>query len=112
LSRDQLKNRFAIFQVPLRRPATGAAFILTLFGLAGCLAPLTQREAQSYAQLSLRRYCSRTLPCHPARFVKAQHLPTGWLLDYESDTVKYGVMVRENGGTQVSVWDKKTGAAR
>ncbi|MBV9550136.1 MAG: hypothetical protein JO256_10745 [Alphaproteobacteria bacterium] len=72
---------------------------------------MSQREATSYAQLSLRRYCAETQPCHPARFIKAQHLAAGWLLDYESDTAKYGVMVRENGATQVSVWDKNAAPA-
>lgn len=106
-----MKNRFAIFQVPLRGCAAGGLCLLSVFVLAGCLAPMNQREAQSYAQLSLRRYCTETLPCHPARFVKAQHMATGWLLDYESDTVKYGVMVHENGATEVSVWDKSAAAA-
>jgi hypothetical protein len=89
----------------------GGLLFLSVCTLAGCLAPMSQREAQSYAQLSLRRYCTETLPCHPTRFVKAQHMPTGWLLDYESDTVKYGVLVRENGVTQVSVWDKSAATA-
>ena len=90
----------------MRAASAGGLLLLSAFVLAGCVAPMTEREAQGYARLSLRRYCSQTLPCHPARFVHAQHMPTGWLLDYESDTVKYGVMVHENGGTEVSVWDK------
>jgi len=95
----------------VKAACAGGLVLLSAFVLTGCVAPLTQREAQSYAQLSLRRYCSQTMPCHPARFVHAQHMPTGWLLDYESDTVKYGVMVHENGGTQVSVWDKSAAAS-
>lgn len=87
--------------------AGGLVLILSLAALGGCLAPMTQRQAQAYAQLSLRRHCAETLPCHPARFVKAQHLPTGWLLDYESDNAKYGVMVHESGVAQVTVWDKQ-----
>ena len=67
---------------------------------------MSQREAQTWAQLSLRDYCTQTQPCLPARFVKAQHLAGGWLLDYESEKAKYGVMVRLNGVTQVSVWAK------
>ena len=106
-----MKKRLAIFRIPLRRPLAGGLCLLSVLALAGCLAPMGQREAQSYAQLSLRRYCRETLPCHPARFVHAQHMPTGWLLDYESDTVKYGVMVHENGATQVSVWDKGAATA-
>ena len=70
---------------------------------------MTQREASSYAQLSLRSYCTAGAPC---RFVKAQRLPPGWLLDYESTAAVYGVMVRDNGGTQVTVWDKATAPTR
>jgi hypothetical protein len=83
-----------------------ALFLLSILALAGCASPMTQREAQGYAQLSLRRYCSETQPCLPSRFVKAQHLGNGWLLDYESERAKYGVMVHTNGATQVSVWAK------
>ena len=72
---------------------------------------MTQREAQSYAQLSLRNYCAQSGPCLPARFVKAQHLAGGWLLDYESEKAKYGVMVHQNGFAQVSVWAKDAAPA-
>ncbi len=102
-----MKNRFAILRDTLRGPSSGGLFLLSVLALGGCLAPMSQREAQGFAQLSLRRYCLETQPCHPARFVKAQHLRTGWLLDFESDAAKYGVMVHENGATQVSVWDKQ-----
>ena len=71
---------------------------------------MSQREAQSYAQLSLRDYCGQTPRCLPARFIKAQHLAGGWLLDYESEKSKYGVMVHTNGATQVSVWAKDAAA--
>lgn len=95
----------------MRLPKRGAFFILAVFTLTGCLAPMTQRQAQGYAALSLRRYCVQTTPCAPARFVKAQRLKPGWLLDYESATAKYGVMVQDGGGTQVTVWAKDTGTA-
>jgi len=70
---------------------------------------MTQREAQGYAQRSLRDYCNPGTPC---RFIKGQRLQPGWLLDYESDAAKYGVMVRENGAAQVSVWTKAANLAR
>ena len=90
----------------MKLPACGGLLFLSLVALAGCVSPMSQREAQTYAQLSLRRYCAETQPCAPAHFVKAQHLAGGWLLDFESERAKYGVMVRANGGTQVSVWAK------
>ena len=74
--------------------------------LTGCMSPMSQREAQSYAALSLRHYCADTMPCSSYRFVKAQRLKPGWLLDYRSGTAKYGVLVRDDGNTEVSVWDK------
>ena len=93
----------------MKRPVTGGLFILSVLALAGCMSAMTQREAQGYAQRSLRDYCNPGAPCH---FVKAQHMPPGWLLDYESDAAKYGVMVRDNGGTQVSVWTKAANLSR
>jgi hypothetical protein len=64
---------------------------------------MTQGQAQNYAQRSLRDYCSPAAPCH---FAKAQHMPPGWLLDYDSSAAVYGVLVHENGETQVTVWKK------
>jgi hypothetical protein len=86
-----------------------AAFALTGL-LAGCLSPMNQREAQSYASLSLRKYCADTAPCGTYRLVHAERLKPGWLLDFESDKAKYGVMVHDNGVTQVSVWQKGVAA--
>ena len=93
----------------MRLPACGGLCIIILAAVAGCAAPLTQRQAQGYSQASLRRYCNPAAPCH---FVKAQHMPTGWLLDYESATALYGVKVEENGGTTVSVWAKDVSSPR
>jgi hypothetical protein len=90
----------------MKLPVRGGLFLLSVSGLTGCVSPMTQREAQNWAQLSLRNYCVQSGPCLPAHFVKAQHLSGGWLLDYESDQAKYGVMVRESGNAQVSVWAK------
>jgi hypothetical protein len=95
----------------MKRPALGGLFLLSIFALCGCASPMSQREATGYAQLSLRRYCIESGPCGPSRFVKAQRLPTGWLLDYESATAVYGVMVHQNGTSQVSVWAKDAAAA-
>ncbi len=95
------------------KPPIWGLLLFSLIALSGCASPMKQREAQTYAQLSLRDYCAQSGPCLPARFVKAQHLAGGWLLDYESEKAKYGVMVRESGNTQVSVWAKDaTPAAR
>jgi hypothetical protein len=88
----------------VKLPFCGGLFLFSLFALAGCLAPMTQRQAQGYAQRALRGYCSAGAPC---RFVKAQHMQTGWLLDYESGTAKYGVLVQDDGGADVTLWSKE-----
>jgi hypothetical protein len=74
--------------------------------LSACAAPMTQREAQGTAATSLRRYCSETTPCGPTRILQAQRMGKGWLVDFESATAKYGVLVHTNGATQVSTWKK------
>jgi hypothetical protein len=87
----------------MRLPVSRSLLLLSLIPLAGCMSPMTQREAQTYAQRSLRDHCSPGAPC---RFVKAQHMAPGWLLDFESATTKYGVLVKDNGTTDVSIWKK------
>ena len=86
----------------MKLPSWGL-FLLAVPTLTGCLAPMTQRQAQTYAQLSLRERCNAGAPC---RFVKAQHLKTGWLMDYDAGAAVYGVMVHESGATEITVWDK------
>jgi hypothetical protein len=86
--------------------------VLFLFVLAGCAAPLSQREAQSYAATSLRRYCADTAPCAPYRVTQAQRLGDGWLVDFDSATTKYGVMVHNSGTAQVTAWKKDQPQAR
>ncbi len=64
-----------------------------------------QREAVTRANRSLTSFCAKTA-CGQARRVKAQQLKDQWLVDYESQTRLYTVMVDRGGNTQVSVWDK------
>ena len=63
----------------MRLPVFRGLFLFSLITLTGCAAPMTQREAQSYAQRSLRDYCNPGAPC---RFIKAQHMAPGWLMDF------------------------------
>ena len=69
---------------------------------------MTQREAQVTALLSLRDYCANTLPCAPFRVSRTQRLGDGWLVDFESASATYGVMVHRNGSTQVTNWQKNS----
>ena len=90
----------------MKHPVSGGLLLFSLIVLTGCASPLSQREAQGFGALALRGYCAGATPCHVYRLVRAQHLGDGWMLDYESDITKYGVMVHRNGVTQVTAWAK------
>jgi hypothetical protein len=82
-----------------------AALFLCAVSLTACAGPMGQREAVSRANRSLRNFCSQAA-CGAIRIVKAQKLKNNWLVDYETQTGLYAVMVDNGGNTQVSVWDK------
>ncbi|HVZ27483.1 MAG TPA: hypothetical protein VG798_02410 [Rhizomicrobium sp.] len=66
---------------------------------------MRQREAEQRAGRSLNNFCRAT--CGPAKLVKAQRLKNNrWLVDFETQSRLYTVMVDNGGNTQVSVWDK------
>ncbi len=73
--------------------------------LAGCIAPVSQREAQSLASDSLKRFC-RDQPCGATHLVAAQKIKQRWLVDFDAPGGKYTVIVEANGNAQVNVWDK------
>ena len=81
------------------------AFFISSFLLAGCAAPMSQREAETRAGRSLREFCAQT-PCGSARLIKAQKIRDRWLVDYETAGGLYTVAVDRGGNTDVSVWDK------
>jgi hypothetical protein len=82
------------------------AALLAFAALAGCASPMSQREAQGYASTSLRKYCAQTSPCAPYRLMRSQKLGAGWMVDFESPTTLYGVMVHNDGNSQVTAWKK------
>ena len=67
---------------------------------------MSQREAQVTALRSLRSHCAESTRCTPYRVTRTQRLGDGWLVDFESATMTYGVMVHRNGNTQVTNWQK------
>ena len=89
----------------MRRVLPGAA-LLSCLALGACAGPLSQREAQIAAARSLRSYCAETARCAPYRVTRTQRLGDGWLVDFESATSTYGVMVHRNGSTDVTNWQK------
>jgi hypothetical protein len=67
---------------------------------------MRQREAEQRANRSLNSFC-RNAACGPARLVKTQRLKNSrWLVDFETPSRLYTVMVDNGGNTEVSVWDK------
>jgi hypothetical protein len=64
-----------------------------------------QREAVTRANRSLASFC-RQAACDQPKLRKAQKLKDRWLVDYESQTRLYTVMVDNGGNSQVSLWDK------
>jgi hypothetical protein len=82
-----------------------ATLILCALVLAGCIAPLRQREAETRAGRSLRNFCQNKA-CGTARLIKSQKLKDRWLVDFESPTGLYTVAVDQGGNTDISVWDK------
>jgi hypothetical protein len=90
----------------MKHPIAGGLFLLSIPLLTACAGPMSQREAQGTAAASLRRWCTQTTPCAPYRITRAQRLGDGWLIDFESTTTAYGVMVHDNSATEVSAWKK------
>jgi hypothetical protein len=85
----------------------GGAIILSGLVLAGCIAPMRQREAESRAGQSLRSFC-RDKACGAPHLVKTQKLKNRWLVDFETAGGLYTVAVDQGGNTDVSVWDKNS----
>ena len=73
--------------------------------MAGCAAPMGQREAQTRAATGLMKFC-RTKSCGATKLVSAQKLKDRWLVDFDAPANKYAVIVDRGGNTEISVWDK------
>ena len=85
----------------------GGALTLCFVLLAGCVAPMNQREAELLAGHSLRKFCAAS-PCGAPRLVKSQKLKDRWLVDFDTANGLYTVAVDKTGNTNVSVWDKNS----
>ena len=85
----------------------GVALSFSLFLVAGCVAPMNQREAELLANHSLRKFCAAS-PCGAPRLVKSQKLKDRWLVDFDTANGLYTVAVDKTGNTNVSVWDKNS----
>jgi hypothetical protein len=102
LSRDLLKNRFAIFPVTLWGAPWGA---LVIASLSACLAPMKAPEAQSIARDQLAKYC-RKGGCGAYTLGRTQKIKDRWLVDFEAPRHRFTVTVEDNGSAKVTTWDK------
>lgn len=82
----------------------GGTALIFLF-LAGCAAPMGEREAQLRASRSLRDFCAGAA-CGTPRMTKSQKIRDRWLVDFETAGGLYTVTVDPGGNTNVTVWDK------
>ena len=89
--------------------AVPAILLLTGLGLAGCAGTMSQADAVRVAGRSLTKFCRTRSDCRPVRFAHAQKIKDRWLIEYDSPLNVFGVAVEEDGNTDVSVWDKKSG---
>jgi hypothetical protein len=72
--------------------------------LAGCLAPMSAREARDIAHTRLDKYCRGT--CGVLAWNNTQKIKKRWLVDFEDQRQKFTVIVEDDGNSSVTVWDK------
>jgi hypothetical protein len=77
---------------------------LSAFILAGCIGPMSSREAQEIANNRLNRYCGGR--CGTFTVGRTQKVKNRWLVDFEAPRQKFTVIVENDGNSQVTAWDK------
>jgi hypothetical protein len=82
----------------------GNGLIMAAAALAGCIAPMTTREAQDIAHTRLTKYCNGH--CGAVTLARTQKIKGRWLVDFEAPRQKFTVIVEEDGNSRVTVWDK------
>jgi hypothetical protein len=83
----------------------GLAVLLCLAGVAACVSPMNQGEAQRLAGARMAQYCKSY--CGSYRITGAQRLEGRWLVDFDSALRKFAVAVNDDGNTIVTTWDKR-----
>ena len=87
-------------------PTRGALIAILVATQAGCVAPMTTREAQGVARERLVKYCSGR--CGAVTLAHTQKIKNRWLVDFEAPRQKFTVIVENDGNSKVTVWDKAT----
>ena len=88
----------------MNRPFWGPFILLSCVALAGCIAPMTTREAQDVAHAQLTKYCNGH--CGALTLAHTQKIKSRWLVDIEAPRQKFTVIVEDDGNSKVTVWNK------
>jgi len=72
--------------------------------LAGCISPMTTREAESIAHERLTKYCNGR--CGALTLARTQKIKSRWLVDFEAPRQKFTVIVEDDGNAKVTAWEK------
>jgi hypothetical protein len=81
------------------------AGIFLALAVSACAGPMAQREAEHDASAEMSRYC-RMGGCGKLRLVHVQKIKDRWLVDFDAPARKYTVLVKDDGNTELSIWDK------
>ena len=82
----------------------GLATLVIGATLAGCIAPMTAREAKDIAHARLDKYCKTS--CGALAWSNTQKINKRWLVDFEGQRQRFTVIVEDDGNSRVTVWDK------
>jgi hypothetical protein len=85
-------------------PARGGIIIAVSLVAAGCIAPMTEREAQQTANVRLTKYCNGR--CGTFTLGRTQKIKDRWLVDFDGPKHKFTVTVEDDGNSKVTTWDK------
>jgi hypothetical protein len=78
--------------------------VLSAFGLGGCFAPMTDREARDIANTQVGKYCDGR--CGALTLGRTQKIKNRWLVDVDASRQRFTVIVENDGNSKVTAWDK------
>ena len=85
-------------------PLRGLSILAIGLLLAGCIAPMSAREARDIAHEKLDKYCRGA--CGQLAWSNTQKIKKRWLVDFEGQRQRFTVIVENDGNSSVTVWDK------
>ena len=88
----------------MNSPKGGLSLIAAAAALAGCVSPMSTREAEGIAQSRLDKYCAGR--CGAVTLAHTQKIKDRWLVDFEAPRQKFTVIVENDGNTKVTTWNK------